>query len=61
MKASVSWLKSLCPTELSVDEIVSRLTMAGLEVDGQESASKPFTNVVVGEAVLLPNILMLMC
>ena len=49
MKASVSWLKSLCPTELSVDEIVSRLTMAGLEVDGLESASKPFTNVVVGE------------
>ena len=51
MKASVSWLKSLCPTELSVDEIVSRLTMAGLEVDGLESASKPFTNVVVGEVL----------
>ena len=33
MKASMSWLKSLCPTDLAVDEIVSRLTMAGLEVD----------------------------
>lgn len=51
MKASISWLKSLCPTDLSVDEIVSRLTMAGLEVDGVESAAKPFTNVVVGEVL----------
>jgi phenylalanyl-tRNA synthetase beta chain len=51
MKASISWLKSLCPTDLSVDEIVSRLTMAGLEVDGVEPAVKPFTNVVVGEVL----------
>ena len=51
MKASISWLKSLCPTELSVDEIVSRLTMAGLEVDGVETAAKSFTQVVVGEVI----------
>ena len=51
MKASISWLKSLCPTDLSVDEIVSRLTMAGLEVDGVEAAAKPFTHVVVGEVL----------
>ncbi len=51
MKASISWLKSLCPTDLSVDEIVSRLTMAGLEVDGVEPAAKSFTNVVVGEVL----------
>ena len=51
MKASMSWLKSLCPTDLSVDEIVSRLTMAGLEVDGVEAAAKPFANVVVGEVL----------
>ncbi|MBU26051.1 MAG: phenylalanine--tRNA ligase subunit beta [Gammaproteobacteria bacterium] len=51
MKASISWLRSLCPTDLSVDEIVSRLTMAGLEVDGVEKAAKPFTNVVVGEII----------
>ena len=51
MKASISWLKSLCPTDLSVDEIVSRLTMAGLEVDGVEPAAKPFINVVVGEVL----------
>lgn len=51
MKVSISWLKSLCPTELSVDEIVSRLTMAGLEVDGVQSAAKPFRKVVVGEVI----------
>ena len=51
MKVSISWLKSLCPTELSVDEIVSRLTMAGLEVDGVETAAKSFTHVVVGEVI----------
>jgi phenylalanyl-tRNA synthetase beta chain len=51
MKASISWLKSLCPTDLSVDEIVSRLTMVGLEVDGVEPAAKPFINVVVGEVL----------
>ena len=51
MKASISWLKSLCPTDLSVDEIVNRLTMAGLEVDGVEAAAKPFTHVVVGEVL----------
>ncbi|HAN81289.1 MAG TPA: phenylalanine--tRNA ligase subunit beta [Gammaproteobacteria bacterium] len=51
MKASISWIKSLCPTELPVDKIVSRLTMAGLEVDTVESAAKPFTNVIVGEVI----------
>ena len=51
MKASIAWLKSLCPTDLSVDEIVSRLTMAGLEVDGVETAARPFTHVVVGEVI----------
>ncbi|MDA8548700.1 phenylalanine--tRNA ligase subunit beta [Litoricolaceae bacterium] len=51
MKASISWLKSLCPTDLSIDDIVRRLTMAGLEVDGVEPASKPWTQVVVGEVL----------
>ena len=55
MKASIAWLKSLCPTDLSVDEIVSRLTMAGLEVDGVETAARPFTHVVVGEVISVRN------
>ena len=51
MKASISWLKSLCPTDLSIDDIVRRLTMAGLEVDGVEPAAKPWTHVLVGEVL----------
>ncbi len=51
MKASISWLKSLCPTDLSVDDIIHRLTMVGLEVDGVEPAAKPWTHVVVGEVL----------
>ena len=59
MKASIAWLKSLCPTDLSVDEIVSRLTMAGLEVDGVETAARPFTHVVVGEVISVSSMLTL--
>lgn len=51
MKASISWLKSLCPTDLAVEELVSRLTMAGLEVDAVESAANAFSRVVVGEVI----------
>ena len=51
MKASISWLKSLCPTDLSIDDIVRRFTMAALEVDEVEPASKPWTHVVVGEVL----------
>ena len=49
MKISISWLRSLCPTDISVDETISRLTMAGLEVDGMEPASTDFHGIVVGE------------
>jgi phenylalanyl-tRNA synthetase beta chain len=49
MKASISWLKSLCPTERSAAQIVSDLTMAGLEVDAIEPAAHPFTQVVIGQ------------
>ena len=49
MKASISWLKSLCPTDRSDTQIVSDLTMAGLEVDALESAAHPFTQVVIGQ------------
>ncbi|MBS2025573.1 MAG: phenylalanine--tRNA ligase subunit beta [Deltaproteobacteria bacterium] len=36
MKISVNWLKELCPTTLSVDEIARTLTAVGLEVEGTE-------------------------
>lgn len=49
MKASIAWLKSLTPTTLTAEGLVSALTMAGLEVDAVEAAALPFTDVVVGE------------
>lgn len=36
MKISVNWLKELCPTQLSADEIAKTLTAVGLEVEGTE-------------------------
>src|SRR5438046_9639104 len=36
MKISLSWLRELCPVALSDDEIASKLTAIGLEVEGRE-------------------------
>ena len=49
MKASIAWLKSLTPTTLDAQGLVSSLTMAGLEVDAVVSIAHPFTDVVVAE------------
>jgi phenylalanyl-tRNA synthetase beta chain len=35
MKISLKWLRELCPVEISDDEIATRLTAAGLEVEGR--------------------------
>lgn len=51
MKASIAWLKSLCPTPWGVDEVVDRLTMAGLEVDAVLPSANLFSEVVVGEVL----------
>lgn len=51
MKASIAWLKSLTPTNLDPESLVSTLTMAGLEVDAIESVAYPFTDVVIGEVI----------
>jgi len=37
MKISLKWLRELCPVELSDAEIATRLTFAGLEVEGREA------------------------
>lgn len=55
MKANISWLKTLCPTDLTVDEIVSRFTMAGLEVEKLESAAKEFKHVVLSEVLSIES------
>ena len=48
MKFSEAWLREWVNPELNRDELMSQLTMAGLEVDGTEPVSGEFTGVVVG-------------
>ncbi|HZU81390.1 MAG TPA: phenylalanine--tRNA ligase subunit beta, partial [Polyangiaceae bacterium] len=48
MKASVNWLRELCPVDAEAGEIAERLTAAGLEVEGIERLGG-FAGVVVGE------------
>ncbi|MGJ8662858.1 MAG: phenylalanine--tRNA ligase subunit beta [Marinicella sp.] len=51
MKFSENWLKEWVAYDLSTDEVMSQLTMLGLEVDGVEPAAGEFTGVVVAEIV----------
>ncbi len=51
MKVSVSWLQEWIK-EIP-ENLASRLTMAGLEVEAESLAAPQFTNVVVGEVVAL--------
>ncbi|MFT5506329.1 MAG: phenylalanyl-tRNA synthetase beta chain, partial [Gammaproteobacteria bacterium] len=48
MKLNESWLRERVNPEVSTDELLCQLTMAGLEVEGTEPASPCFSNVVVG-------------
>jgi phenylalanyl-tRNA synthetase beta chain len=48
MKLNESWLRERVNPNISTDELLSQLTMAGLEVEGTEPASPDFSNVVVG-------------
>lgn len=49
MKFSENWLREYVNPELSTQELVDQLTMAGLEVDGFEPVAAEFSDVVVGE------------
>ena len=48
MKISTLWLRTLADAPLTDDQLASRLTMAGLEVEEQALAAPAFTGVVVG-------------
>ena len=37
MKVSLNWLRELCPTSLTDEQIALRLTAVGLEVEGRET------------------------
>lgn len=49
MKISINWLHEWINPAVSYDELMHRLTMAGLELDGEEPAAAEFTGVVIGE------------
>jgi len=51
MRFSESWLREWVNPSCNTDELVARLTMAGLEVDAVEPAAPEFTGVVVAEIV----------
>ena len=49
MKFSEAWLREYVNPDISTEELVDQLTMAGLEVEGIEPAATEFSDVVVGE------------
>jgi len=49
MKFSEQWLRSWVSLQVTRDELVARLSMAGLEVDSVTPAAGAFSGVVVGE------------
>jgi phenylalanyl-tRNA synthetase beta chain len=49
MQFPESWLREFCNPPLTTQQLADALTMAGLEVEGTESAAPPFTGVLVGE------------
>ena len=49
MKFSEQWLRSWVNPPVSSDDLVARLSMAGLEVDSVTPAAGQFSGVVVGE------------
>lgn len=51
MKFSEQWLRSWVSPQVSRDELVARLSMAGLEVDGVTPVAGAFSGVVVGEVL----------
>ncbi len=49
MKISEAWLRKWVSPEISTQELVDQITMAGLEVDAVEPVAGEFSGVVVGE------------
>jgi hypothetical protein len=51
MKFSEQWLRGWVSPQVSRDELVARLSMAGLEVDSVTPAAGEFSGVIVGEVL----------
>ena len=53
MKLPLSWLAEFVEIPWSPQELASRLTLSGFEVEGVEPAAPPFSEVVVGHIVAI--------
>ncbi|WP_263225297.1 phenylalanine--tRNA ligase subunit beta [Pseudomonas alabamensis] len=53
MKFSEQWLRGWVNPQVSRDELVARLSMAGLEVDSVTPAAGQFSGIVVGEVLAI--------
>ena len=51
MKFSENWLREWVNPPISTDELIAKLTMAGLEVDSVEPVATEFNQVVIGEVL----------
>ena len=51
MKFSEQWLREWVQPEITTQELVDQLTLAGLEVDGAEPVAGAFSGIVVGQVV----------
>ena len=49
MKFSESWLRTFVDPTLTSEALADLLTMAGLEVEGNDAVAPVFSGVVVGE------------
>lgn len=51
MKVSADWLHEWIRPKLSKEEVLQRLTMAGLEIESVQAVATPFNNVVIGKVL----------
>ncbi len=51
MQISEKWLREWVNPDADTDELVARLSMAGLEVDSVSAAASPFNGVIVAEVI----------
>jgi phenylalanyl-tRNA synthetase beta chain len=51
MKFSENWLREWVNPPISTNELVTKLTMAGLEVDSAEPVAATFNHIVIGEVL----------
>jgi len=51
MKFTLNWLKDHLETDATLEQVVERLTMLGLEVEGVEDRAKGLEDFVVGEVL----------